>query len=63
MSALPELSKAVFNLCVLEGEKYQNAADTLGISVNTIKYHLKKSYKMLRANIQNIYFLSLFLFF
>nr|WP_299071894.1 sigma-70 family RNA polymerase sigma factor [uncultured Allomuricauda sp.] len=62
VESLPELSKNVFNLCVLEGEKYQNVAETLGISVNTVKYHMKKSYKILRANMQNTYFFILYIF-
>ena len=59
ISALPEPSKNVFKLCVVEGEKYQTVADTLGISVNTVKYHIKKSYKFLRGGMQNIQYLIL----
>lgn len=62
VEALPELSKNVFNLCVLEGEKYKNVAKTLGISVNTVKYHMKKSYKILRSNIQNTYYFTPYFF-
>ncbi len=56
LEILPEQSKRVFELCVLEGAKYQSAADTLGISINTIKFHLKKSFKILRFRLQNTYF-------
>ncbi len=56
LGILPEQSKRVFELCVLEGAKYQSAADTLGISINTIKFHLKKAFKILRFRLQNTYF-------
>lgn len=56
IEALPGQSKRVFKLCVLEGQKYVSAASDLGISVNTVKYHLKKSFKILRLNLRNIYF-------
>jgi RNA polymerase sigma-70 factor (ECF subfamily) len=55
VESLPDPSKKVFKLCVLEGQKYQNAADTMGISVNTVKYHVKKAYKTLRIEIEDIY--------
>jgi len=53
MDSLPEQSKRVFKLCVLDGHKYKNAAQILGISKNTVKYHLKKSFKTLRFSLQN----------
>lgn len=53
VDSLPEQSKRVFKLCVLDGLKYKNAAQLLGISKNTVKYHLKKSFKTLRFSLQN----------
>lgn len=61
VESLPEPSKNVFNLCVLEGEKYQHVAETLGISVNTVKYHMKKSFKILRSSMQNTYSFVLYI--
>ena len=52
---LPVKSKKVFELCVLEGIKYKNTAEVLGISINTVKFHLKKSFKILRLELQNAY--------
>lgn len=52
---LPEQSKKIFQLCVLEDFKYQKAADSLGISINTVKFHLKKAFKILRLNLQDAY--------
>jgi len=51
---LPEKSKRVFQLCVLHDLKYENAADILGISINTVKFHLKKAFKMLRLHYKNV---------
>lgn len=55
IEALPVEGKRVFKLCVLEGLKQQNAAEILGISINTVKYHLKKSFKVLRFSLRNTY--------
>lgn len=52
---LPIKSKKVFELCVLEGIKYKNTAEVLGVSINTVKFHLKKSFKMLRLELQDAY--------
>jgi len=56
IDALPDQNKKVFELCVLEGIKYENAADIMGITVNTVKYHLKKTFKILRLKLKNVYF-------
>ncbi|AUP81188.1 sigma-70 family RNA polymerase sigma factor [Flavivirga eckloniae] len=55
LNVLPTQSKRVFELCVLEGAKYKSAADVLGISINTVKFHLKKSFKILRFTLQSAY--------
>ncbi len=55
LNVLPKQTKKVFEICVLEGVKYQSAADTLGISINTVKFHLKKAYKILRITLRNVY--------
>lgn len=55
LDMLPEQSKKVFELCVMGGVKYKNAAEILGISINTVKYHLQKSFKILRINLRNFY--------
>ena len=55
IDALPDQNKKVFELCVLEGIKYENAAEIMGITVNTVKYHLKKTFKILRLNLRDVY--------
>lgn len=55
VDVLPNKSKKVFELCVLEGIKYKNTAEVLGISINTVKFHLKKSFKILRLELQDAF--------
>jgi RNA polymerase sigma factor (sigma-70 family) len=55
LSTLPDQSKRVFELCVIEGLKYEETAETLNISINTVKYHLKKGYKTLRSVLHDHY--------
>jgi RNA polymerase sigma-70 factor (ECF subfamily) len=50
INELPDACKKVFLLCAIDGLKYQEAADKLGISVNTVKTQVKKAYKILRAS-------------
>lgn len=56
---LPEQCKKVFILCVVDGLKYQETANQLGLSINTVKTQMKKAFKMLRASLKEIYFLIL----
>lgn len=60
IDSLPEQCKKIFLLCVLEDLKYQEAADTLGISINTVKTQMKKAFKILRHSLQLVYFLFFF---
>ncbi len=55
MDKLPEHCKKVFELCVLDGQKYQVAANSLGISVNTVKTQMKKAYRILRYDLRNVH--------
>lgn len=47
IKALPEDTRRVFMLCRMEGKKYAEAAAELGISVNTVKYHIKNANRIL----------------
>ena len=60
MEKLPPKCKDVFELCVFDGHKYDSAADSLGISVNTVKTQMKKAFRILRHNLADIYFFLLF---
>lgn len=61
---VPETSRKVLELNVIYGLKYAEIAEDMGISVNTVKYHIKIAYKILRESIKTraelIYFLLLF---
>lgn len=46
---LPEDARKVFVLCKMNGKKYSEAADELDISVNTVKYHMKNSMKIMES--------------
>ncbi|WCL82194.1 sigma-70 family RNA polymerase sigma factor [Saprospira sp. CCB-QB6] len=46
---LPNASRSVFNLYVVDGYKHKEIADMLGISVGTSKWHLANARKELRA--------------
>lgn len=59
LNVLPEQSKRVFELCIIEGLQYKSTADIMGISTNTVKYHLKKAFKILRHTLSGSYFFSL----
>jgi len=35
---------------IADGQSYQNAAETLGISINTVRNHIRSAYQKLRVN-------------
>lgn len=48
VAALPSQRQKVFILCREEGKTYDEAAETLGISRNTVKEHMVQSLRFLR---------------
>jgi len=48
---LPEESRRVFHLSRFEEKKYEEIASELGISVNTVKYHIKRALALLREDL------------
>ena len=58
---LPEQCKQVFTLCCLQNMKYQEAADYLGISINTVRTQMGRAYKILRNSLDSKSFLNLLL--
>lgn len=48
LTQLPEKRKAVLELSVVESKSYQEIAQELDISINTVKDHIKKAYAFLR---------------
>ena len=62
LSQLPNQRKRVFTACKLEEKSYQEVADELGISVNTVNDHVQKAMQYLRAHVHQdsaLYFLIL----
>ena len=50
---LPPQRKKIFRLCKLEGLTYDQAAEQLGISRNTVKDHLSKAAESIKEHIAN----------
>lgn len=47
LALLPEKQREVFLACVVEGKKYQEVADELEISLNTVKKHMSRALRFL----------------
>ena len=52
IEALPSMGQQVLNMSI-KGLSNQEVADTLGISVNTVRTHKARAYKMLRMILSN----------
>lgn len=59
---LPLQCKRIFLLCVLDNMKYQETADLLGVSINTVKTQMKKAYKTLRSSLKHYHSIVFLLF-
>lgn len=53
INALPEESRRVFILSRIEELKHEEIAARLGISVNTVKYHIKQALSILRERMKD----------
>lgn len=51
LQTLPVQCRTVFTMSCLDGKKYKEIADELGISVNTVKSHIMKAYREIRARV------------
>lgn len=61
IESLPAECRQVFIKSRMENKKNKEIAEELGISVNTVKYHLKNALKVLREKLEN-YLIALSLF-
>lgn len=52
---LPARKKQAFTLCKLHGKSYEETASHLGISVNTVKEHIKISMQFIKAHAASQY--------
>lgn len=53
-SELPMQRQKAFKLVHLDNKKYQEAADEMGVSVNSVKTHLKLAVKVLQRKLINL---------
>ncbi|WP_242094373.1 RNA polymerase sigma-70 factor [Aestuariivivens sediminicola] len=60
LDKLPKNCKRIFLLCVLDGLKYKEVAEVLGVSVNTVKTQMKKAFRTLRQSLKGIYLTLVF---
>lgn len=62
MRELPQQCLKVFLMSCMEEKKYQEIAEELGISVNTVKSHITKAYRLIREKTKADLPLILYLF-
>lgn len=56
---LPEQCRLIFTLCCLESMKYQEVAEQLGISINTVRTQMTRAFKSLRDRLSGKTFTSI----
>ena len=52
LALLPAKQREVLVKCVVEGKKYKEVAEELGITLNTVKTHITRALKFLREELQ-----------
>ena len=52
MDSLPEKCREIFLMACVEGLKYREVAERLGVSVNTVKTQVKSAYTKLRTDFE-----------
>ena len=57
LSELPEKQREVLIKCFVDGQKYKDVADEMGISVNSVKTHISRGLKFLRDELKEEVFL------
>lgn len=63
IEALPEDRRRILHMVCMEGMKYQDVANQLGISVNTVKTQMGRSLQFLRKELKKDEYLTLLIFF
>lgn len=62
INLLPKETREVFVLSRLQELKHEEIADKLGISVNTVKYHIKQALSILRKRLKDYWMTLIFLY-
>ncbi|MDD4190321.1 MAG: RNA polymerase sigma-70 factor [Mangrovibacterium sp.] len=58
VNKLPKVARKILKL-TLRGRSNEEIANLLGIAVNTVKVHKNRTYKILRRNLRDLYYLFL----
>ncbi|HEY8968224.1 MAG TPA: sigma-70 family RNA polymerase sigma factor [Puia sp.] len=53
LEEMPDQKKRAIQMVYIHGKRYQDAADTMRISINSLKTHLKTGLKLLRGEINS----------
>lgn len=63
VNLLPEKCKEIFLHCCIYGYSYSDAAEELGVSINTVRTQMTRAFKFLRSKLKSsefIYFISFY---
>ena len=60
---MPKQTAVVFKKCFIERKKYKEAGDELGISINTVRWHITKAISILREKTSDLELMLLYAFF
>lgn len=55
INELPEKCREVFILCCVNGHTYNEAAEDLGVTINTVRTHMVRAFKFLREKLKSPY--------
>ena len=53
LASLPQQCRNVFLMSCVDEKTYKQIAEELNISVNTVKTHITKAYRIIRGNFRN----------
>ena len=62
INELPEKCREVFMLCCVNGYTYNEAAEELGVTINTVRTHMVRAFKFLREKLKSPHLFYLLFF-
>lgn len=63
IESMPGQTATVFRKCFIDKKKYQQAADELNISINTVRWHINKAMSLLRGSLSGEDMILFYFFF
>ena len=60
---MPKQTAVVFKKCFIERKKYKEAGDELGISINTVRWHITEAIRILREKTSDLELMLVYAFF